>query len=327
MTTVPMTPPAVFVISIDLEMSWGAVHHGRPHDPTPYRRERQVVGDLLGQFDAHATSATWAVVGHLFLDRCGREGGRAHPDIVRPAYDWLDGDWYDLDPGTDVATDPTWYGPDLVAAIRGCPTPQEVASHSFGHLIVGDPGCGAEAFRSDLRAAKAVAATDGLDLRSFVYPRNSIGHLDVLAAEGFRAFRGPRPPRFGHLPPRRRRIADMVDRIRPLRGAAITPEVRGGIVDVPQTYLFDPDSTTANRLGTRAWSAAVRHRLRHAVRTGSLFHLWFHSHNLAARPDRAQTAMEALLVEARRHVDAGDLENLTMGAVADRWLAQPAPGR
>lgn len=310
---------ATFVISIDVEMSWGAVHHGRPHDDAPYRAEREVVAQTLSLMETYGISATWAVVGHLFLAECAASDGRPHPEIVRPEYPWLPGDWYDLDPVSSVAEAPTWYGPDLVEAIRSCPVPQEIGSHSFGHVIVGDPGCGPEAFRSDLAAAKALAEAEGLVLRSFVYPRNTIGHLDVLADAGFTAYRSPTPDRFSGMSGWRRRVAAAVDTVRPLATATFEPVVRGSLVDIPQTYLFDPDSRRARRLGATGWSLAVRRRLRHAVRTSSLFHLWFHSHNLAAAPDRAFRAMEAVFVDARRQMDAGTLENLTMGTVAERW--------
>jgi peptidoglycan/xylan/chitin deacetylase (PgdA/CDA1 family) len=321
-----MTPgrPATFVISIDVEMSWGAVHHGAPHDPRPYEQEREVVARTLDLMRRHGISATWAIVGHLFLSECTATGGRPHPEIVRPDYPWLGGDWYDLDPVSDLAAAPTWYGPDLVARIRACDVPQEIGSHSFGHVIAGDPGCSADAFRSDLDAARSLAETEGVELRSFVYPRNSVGHLDLLAAAGFTAFRSPTPDRFAGMPPWRRRLASLADSVRPLPTATFSPVVRGPLVDIPQTYLFDPCSKRARRLGTTGWTMAVRRRLRHAVRTSSLFHLWFHSHNLAGDPERAWRAMDALLAEARRHIDAGRLENLTMGAVAERWRGSDA---
>lgn len=234
-------------------------------------------------------------MGHLYLDRCERVNGEnPHPGIVAPDYRWLRGDWYDLDPGSDSRSDPTWYGPDLVRAVDSCETPQEIGSHSFGHIIVGDPACSREAFASDLDAALEVARAEGHEPTSFVFPRNSIGHLDVLGRAGFTSFRGPRPSTPG----------------------AIRPREVGGLVDVPQTYLFDPGSTTARRLGTALWSLNVTHRLRRSVSQGSLFHLWFHTHNLSTHTDRAFAAMERLFAEARRLIDAGDLRNSTMGEVA-----------
>ncbi len=284
------------VISIDLEMSWGSVHHGRPHDVSPYSAERSIVDRVLQSMAEHEIEATWAIVGHLYLDHCERNGNhRPHPEITPPSYRWMEGDWYDLDPGTNVTSDPTWYGPDLVEAIERCRVPQEIGSHSFGHLIVGDPDCTEEAFASDLEAAIAVSVARGRRPTSFVYPRNAIGHLDVLSRAGFTSFRGPRPEGPGPIRP------SMVD----------------DLVDVPQTYLFDPDSAKARRMGTALWSRNVTHRLRRAVADRSLFHLWFHTHNLAQNPHRAFAALNRLLAEARRMIDAGDLRNSSMGQVTE----------
>lgn len=295
---------ALFVVSIDLEMSWGSVHHGRPHDDAPYRQERQIVADVLEIMDRYGISATWAVVGHLFLGACEQIDGVAHPEIRRPEYSWLNGDWYDLDPTGSGADHPTWYGSDLVDLIRACRTPQEIGSHSFGHIIAGDPECSREAFSDDIAAAIDVANDQAVELRSFVYPRNSIGHLEVLADAGFRAYRGPTPSDTEHR----------------------RPTIEGRLVNVPHTYMFDPGSRNARRLGTWAWGQLLRNRLRSAVETSSMFHLWFHSHNLHGRRRRARSALDRLFAYARQEIDAGRLRNLTMAEVADEMLAE-AGGR
>ena len=83
---------ALFVISIDLEMSWGAIHHGQPHESHPYSRERQIVRDVLNLMEQYRLVGTWAIVGHLFLSACAPEQGIKHPGIVRPDYEWHSGD-------------------------------------------------------------------------------------------------------------------------------------------------------------------------------------------------------------------------------------------
>ena len=69
---------AAAVISIDTELAWGEAHR---RDGTRaghrYEIEREVIGSILDLFERHGISATWAVVGHLFLDRCSREDGQA----------------------------------------------------------------------------------------------------------------------------------------------------------------------------------------------------------------------------------------------------------
>ncbi len=316
--------PALFVVSIDLEMSWGSVHHGAPHDDSPYRAEREVVALVLAAMERHGISATWATVGHLFLESCSPVSGVKHPEVVRPEYEWLEADWYALDPCSDITTAPTWYGADLVAAIKESEVPQEIGCHAFGHLIAGDPGCSEEAFAADLAACRVVADNADVDLRSFVFPRNSVGHLDVLPRSGFTTYRGATPPRFPNMPSWQRRVANAVDRVRPMESTAVFPSVEGDLVNVPHTYLFDPHSTTARRFGTAGWSWLVKRRMYHAVRTGSLFHLWFHTHNLAPRLDRAETALDSLFSAARELIDAGRMENLTMGQVGDRLAGTSA---
>ena len=62
--------PAVFVVSIDLEMSSGGIHRGQPHDGHPYSKEREIVRDVLNLMEQYRLAGTWAVVGHLFLSAC-----------------------------------------------------------------------------------------------------------------------------------------------------------------------------------------------------------------------------------------------------------------
>ncbi len=177
-----------------------------------------------------------------------------------------------------------------------------------------------EAFRTDLAACIAAAAAKGIDLRSFVFPRNSVDYFDVLEEKGFSAFRGHPPDRLTDISEWQRRLYRLIDTISPRPYSAGWPSRRGALLDVPQTYFFDPNSDVANRLGGHAWSWLARRRLRHAVRIGSLFHVWFHTHNLATRSDRALRGLEDLFQEARHQIEEGRLENLTMGALADRWI-------
>lgn len=312
---------ALFVVSIDLEMSWGAIHHGRPHATVPYSLERETVSQVLHLMEKYRISGTWAIVGHLFLSHCLLVDGIKHPEITRPSYRWHPADWYDLDPVSELDNEPTWYGPDLVDAIRGCSTHQEVASHSFGHIIAGDPGCDRDAFRTDLEECARAAEAAGVELRSFVYPRNSIGHLDVLEEAGFIAFRGHSPDPLQDVPAGRRHLLRLLDKLSPGASTAIRPRWEGDLVNIPQTYFFDPGSDTADRMGTTAWSWLVQRRLRQAIRFGSLFHVWFHPHTLAARQERAMKALDHLFRQARHEIEAGRLENLTMQALGRRWSA------
>jgi peptidoglycan/xylan/chitin deacetylase (PgdA/CDA1 family) len=309
-----------FVVSIDTELAWGEAHR-RDGSQRGHRfdAERPVIDAILDLFTRYRIAATWAIVGHLFLDACGDDGGDPHPDLVPPAYDWLDEGWLAVDPRSTIEAAPHWYGRDIVDAVLACPVPQEVGSHSFSHVIVDDPACTPEVFGSELAVAGRVAADRGVELRSFVYPRNSIGQIERLAEHGYRSYRGGRPAApFAGRRGWQRRALTLVDKLRPLPGSATLPARHGsGVWNVPQTYLFAP-ATTGRRLPPALWARRPRARLRQAARDRSLFHLWFHPYNVTADPERALAALEVVCREAARLRDAGRLDVLTMGALADR---------
>ena len=126
-------PRGVFTLSLDFELLWGTVDL---FGPGRFRRacevERDIVVErLLGLLEEFEISATWCILGHLFLAACRRSGGRAHPDIVRPRHAWVRGDWLRHDPCTDETRAPLYYGRSLVEKIRACRVPQEIGSHSF----------------------------------------------------------------------------------------------------------------------------------------------------------------------------------------------------
>jgi hypothetical protein len=307
------------VVSIDTELAWGEVHRrdgsgGRHH----FAAERDVIDRLLDLLAGYDIAATWAVVGHLFLDACGDDGRGPHPELVTPDYAWLDDDWLAVDPATTLDDDPYWYGRDIVDAILACPVRQEVASHSFSHVIVDDPACTPEVFDSELAAAAAVAVERQISLRSFVYPRNKVAQVARLADHGFRCYRGGRPaPPFAGRPAWQRRALGLADKLRPLAGSAVHPAPgAGGVWNVPQTYLFAP--AAASRLPVGQWARRPVARLRQAARHRSLFHLWFHPYNVTAAPERAFAALDRICAAAARLRDAGDLDILTMGDLAAR---------
>lgn len=306
-----MTAPldrAAFVISIDTEMAWG-LNHRRPENYR-YEHERRDLTRLLAMFDRHDVPATWAIVGHLMLDACEPVDGIKHPEIVRPDYDWYDGDWFDDDPCSSAADAPTWYAPDLVDEIRGANAEHEIATHGFSHIVAGDPGCSRASFDSEIRAAKEIAAERAVTLRSIVHPRNRIGHLDVLAEHGIIAYRGRRP-----VPPAASPFEKLVDRTVGSERTAIRPIDEDGLWNLPATIMFDIDARPRT---WRLWVRQVERRLDQAVARRSLFHLWFHPHNLRDNTEASFAALERLCRAAAGHRTNGRLDTVTMGGLASR---------
>ena len=320
---------AAFVVSIDLEMGWGVHDQGLEAieglGPTRAQDERALIASLLDLFRRHHIPATWAVVGHLFLDSCRPVGGVMHPDVFRPDYQWHDGDWLRLDPATDLDTDPLWYGRDVVDMIRAALPLQEIGCHTFSHLLAGDPGCSREAFSSDLAACDAAATSVGVDLRSFVFARNSIGHLDILAAHGYLSYRGHRPRGFDHLGGLKGVVARAIDRARPRPGSAVFPERVSGMWNLPETNFFGP-SKRARWMPVAVWTSRQVRRLDLAARTRSLYHLWLHPEDLLAEPELALSSFERVIERAASLREEGLIRTVAMGQLAAE-LEGSSPGR
>lgn len=288
------------VFSVDAELGWG--HHDLLSPPVE-RVEHARTGwlNLLGLFDEYGIPATWAVVGHLFLDDC--DG--CHRD--HPVPEW----WFARERGEWADRPDLRFGGTLIERIDSAGIDHELACHGFSHVEFGAETTSAELAREELRACVEVA---NRRFESFVFPRNNYGHRAVLADEGFRCYRGPPPGR------------EHVGRVRKVGGGALgrSPPLvvpytdEYGLVSVPASmYLFDFEGPVRSLLDITVGDPVVR-RVRAGVdaagRTGGLIHLWLHPNNLTLKRDldRMRDVLEHV---ARRRSD-GHVSVSTMGAVA-----------
>jgi len=189
----------VFMLWIDVELAWGRAHRRKIN----LQKLRKVALNVRGVLDQifvllenYNIPVTWAILGHLLLDHCSKNdaNGLPHPDMPRPNYSWLKGDWYRYDPCTDVEDDPAWYGNDIVDKIVGhvkdVETINDLGCHSFSHQLFGDPGCGEELARAEVeRCIELMKERYGIVPGVFAFPRDYVGHVNALHDLGFTVFR------------------------------------------------------------------------------------------------------------------------------------------
>jgi len=294
------------VVSLDAELAWGF----HDQDSPPAERiasARWGWQRALELFDTYRVPATWAVVGHLYLDSCD---GR-HADHPAPP------GWFDRDPGGAVARDPTWYGPDLVRAIDGAAVDHEVASHTFSHVEFGDRGTTTELAAAELERARAVAAAVHEPPTTVVFPRNEVGHLDVLAEKGITCYRGRKPPEWFDGQSYRalgKTLATVAGRPPPV----VRPSVdERGLVNLPASlYLYGFETWLGEASRTHPLVRRARAGVDAAAATGGVCHLWLHPNNL--RTERHADRLAAVLEYVTTCRDRGEVSVQTMGAVAAR---------
>jgi hypothetical protein len=312
-------PRAVFTLSLDFELVWGALDLRGPEGFGEACRveRREVVDRLLALFVEFDVRASWLVVGHLFLDRCDTP---AHPEIVRPTHAWHPGDWFLHDPGGDEVAAPSFLGRSLVERVRACPVPQEIGGHSFSHVIYGDAGCSRAAAESDLDALVAAAAGMGLTLRSFSFPRNRVGYEDALAARGFRVFRAPEPTAYRDLRwALARRAGHLADVLLSRTPPVVLPERRDdGLVAVPGSMVYFPMHGPRRLVPMALRVRRARKGLHAAVREGRVFHLWTHPTNLAEHTESMFRGLRTILGEMAELRARGLMEVQTLGELGGR---------
>ena len=303
------------VLSIDAELGWG--FHDEPTPPAERLAAARSGWDrLLALLEEYEVPATWAVVGHLFLEDC--DG--THADLPTPP------GWFDHEREPDRWERDLRFGPDLVAAVLGSPVAHEVGCHTFSHVEFGDPSVGQDLARAEIAASLSAAGEWDVTLDSAVYPRNNVGHRAVLAAFGLRCYRGVRPDT------RSGAVGTLGKLARATVTAGSPPLVEPtvdefGLVNVPASlYLFGFEGLGRD-LVTPVWGDPVVRQARRGIdrvaRRDGVFHMWLLPNNLVGQRDvrRLRAVLEYL---DRRRAD-GDVRVRTMRGVADTVHGERQP--
>jgi hypothetical protein len=309
----------VFTLSLDFELIWGTADLGLDNFKKLCLIEREMVIDrLLQLFEKYQFSATWAVLGHLFLDKCESK----HPEIARSDFAWLKEDWFAHDPGGIEDENSIHLGKSLVEKIRKSRVPQEIGSHSFSHIVFGDEGCSFETAESEISECVKIAETQGITLKSFVFPRNEIGYLEVLKKFGFTNYRGVEPNWYENrnVPERVRRGLRLFDVLRAATPPTVMPELtKEGLWNIPGSAMFFPMHGFRRHIPMNLRVKRVIKGLNSAVKKKEIFHLWFHPTNMCDELETMFDGLEKILAYASKLQEKGDLEFLTMEQVSDRF--------
>ncbi len=78
----------------------------------------------------------------------------------------------------------------IVHYVETSKVPHEIGCHSFSHQLFGDPGCGENVAKAEIRKCIQLMKTEyNIMPETFAFPRDHVGHLNLLQESGFVSFR------------------------------------------------------------------------------------------------------------------------------------------
>ena len=312
-----------FMVSLDYELFWGML------DVCPLEAYqdnvlggKKAIPKLLRLFEKYGIHATWATVGFLFADNYEELSG-FFPQL-HPGYEKKDLDgyaWFDKI-GKDEHTAPCFYAPGLLERIAGTPG-QEIGSHTFCHYYCRESGQTVEEFAADMRAAKAIAASKGYDVKSVILPRNQCEpeYTEVLRKVGFTAYRDEENDwihekiKFRPL----LRGLRLLDVYFPLTGqGGYVPKCENGIWNLVGSRMYKPILPKLAFLEGRKLRRIKRQML-YAAKNGLTFHLWWHPHNIGVHTEQHLQQLEEIFRYYLELKEAYGMQSLNMGEAAARF--------
>ena len=298
-----------FVISLDFEIYWGVRD---VIELDQYKNHllgvRKVIPSLLRIFNQYDIHATFATVGLLFFKDKEEmiKGLPVHkPKYADPHISPYEGHFDQV--GKNEVDDAFHFAPSLISMIRE--SGQEIGCQTFSHYYCLEKGQTIDDFREDIRAAKQIAGKRGINLKSFVFPRNQYNeaYLNVCREEGIIAFRGNETSwlytaKDAKSETKFRRAIRLLDAYLNLSGHHCTKAEYLdyiGIWNIPASRFLRPHSKRYAFLDELRLSR-ITHSMAHAAKHGLTYHLWWHPHNFGINIEENLAFLEKILKHYRK---------------------------
>lgn len=330
------TAQGTVCLTYDFELAWGcrASSVDRSYGQE-YEQTWDTVPKILSILARYEIPGTWATVGAMMLrDDFDFDAMRAH----EPTYPWFDGQWYDIPPYSDQEQSRRYYAPQLVEQVLSCRAPQELGCHTFSHIYAGQAQTSAKLMDLELQACREIAAEWGVELRSIVFPRNEIAHLDIVAQNGFKTYRGRNNEwywftesvlsnrksarGFHKLLVYTHCLARLLDEWLMLPPNALpakrTPE---HLVEIAHGAFLPGYQGVSKYVTAKQRSGRMLRGAKKAAQTGNVFCLYFHPHNFNQRQKDCLQAFESTCRGLAELRSAGRIEIKTMAQIAEEAVS------
>jgi len=304
-----------FLFSLDTELAWGHFDSFQPGIFSPDgKRERNAIIRILDMLDEFNLVATWAVVGHLFYEKCEQ-------CEICPVLEWK-GQYPSFDQIYD-GNFALWYGADIMKILVQRSSRHEIAFHGYTHRIFNERSLSRQDARIEIQEWLRVTQRMKVDHpRAVVFPRNQVGFLDLFKEYGFVCYRGDEllPPDYYSIPFLGKLLnrIDLIMQFRIPQVYKVSPNP-SGLINLPASRgLFRINRNfdlLLDRLNLRRFHIdRMIKGVEKAANEKKVIHLYAHPYEF--RTERDFEKLKCLFESVAQQVKSNQLRSLSMSSLA-----------
>lgn len=316
----------VFLISLDFELFWGVRDCYKQEEyGSQIRAVHQIVPRLVSLFETYGIHATFATVGMLMAKNKAELEDFApakKPDYNNQFLSPYNGYLKQV----NEENGPLHFASELVNTIKNSGN-LEIGTHTFSHFYCLEDGQNADQFEDDIRAAKNIARSKGIEIETLVFPRNQYNtqYLEICKNLGIKAFRGNEESwiysaRNDKNETSTRRAFRLIDAYINLSGKhtySILKLKNSTPYNLPSSRFLRPFNATYS------WFEMLRlHRITsamtHAAKKGEVYHLWWHPHNFGRNTEANFQFLEKVLQHFKHLEQDYGFKSLSMIQLANQ---------
>jgi peptidoglycan/xylan/chitin deacetylase (PgdA/CDA1 family) len=287
-----------FIISLDCEGKWGIADRDRRIESGFITRSALIRAyeSLLSTLSTYQMPATFAFVMALALNKDELpEWMPRLTDVQVDGSNWM----RNFRRAEATGNLDGWFCPEAFDLVRDSGM-HEIGCHGFRHVPLGNCEVGSEEAGYELRSATELAKRKGVDLQTFVFPRNCVGHLGLLADQGYAGFRNAHP-----IVGRHGRLGNLARELNVLEASQDPEPSSFDLVSIPGGYFLNwrhglrrliPEAVTLMR-----W----RSILNDATENDRVALLYLHPHNLIDGPGTLQLFDRVLQIASKLRESKG----------------------
>lgn len=294
----------VFTLSLDCEGLWGVADHlGASTASINQNSLSEVYTYIEDVLSHHSIKATYAFTTLFTQDEADI---LKYKDIIK-AYINEQDEWYKYI--YNVLQNESlngWLGREFY--LQAKQNDHEIAWHGFTHHPLGQTTT-KNIVEFEIAESLKIFEKESISVNSLVFPRNDIGHLELLHNAGFNIYRKGVIEQSKLHSNKYYRVLDELNILKPSQ--KFKKSKNNPMIGLPAGYFLNWPSGPRQLIPSEVTYKRWDHILRSASRKSAQAHMWFHPHNMITAPKMRDT-FENIIKNVSTKIQNGEIVNLTM---------------